>query len=224
MAEQVEEPAEEGAGSVRLARSTWRRGQIIASATRLMEEHGFHGMSMQALATDAGISVGLIYQYVPRKDDVLLLVIVDILDAYKSELPPAIAAHDDPCEQLAAGFTAYCKVIDGRRSATALAYRETATLGKDGRDRLKALELETTRLLAEVVERGVEAEIFVDCDADLVAYDIAMLAHTWALKHWYLRERMTLDRYVEVQLAFLLRGLLRPRRRASYRRFLEVGA
>ena len=218
-------PMAVGAGSegVRLARTAWRRGQIVRAATLLLERHGFHGMSMQALAKEAGVSVGLIYQYVPNKDDVLVLVIVDIIDAYKRELPPAIAAHDDPVEQLAAAFDAYCRVIDGRRAATVLAYRETATLGEEGRTHLKRLEVETTRLVADVIERGIEAGVFVaETDADLVAFDLVILAHAWALKHWYLQPRLTLDGYVARQLALVLRSLLVPRRRARYHRFLEA--
>ena len=215
-------PGGTGPDPVRLARAEWRRGQIVEAATRLLERHGYHGMAMQALAKEAGVSVGLIYQYVPHKDDVLLLVIVDIIDAYRRELPPAIAAHDDPVEQLAAAFDAYCRVIDGRRAATVLAYRETATLAEEGRSHLKTLEVETTRLVAEVIERGIESGVFVDADADLVAFDLVILAHAWALKHWYLQPRLTLEAYVARQLALVLRSLLAPRRRARYHHHLEA--
>ena len=61
---------------------------------------GYHEMSMQAVAEDAGMSVGLIYQYFGGKQEVLRAVIVDILDAFRAEVPAAMsAAGDDPQAQ-----------------------------------------------------------------------------------------------------------------------------
>lgn len=176
---------------------------------------------MQMLAERAGVSVGLIYQYVSRKEDVLLLVIVDILEAYKQELPVAIAAHDDPVEQLDAGFDAYCRVLDARRAAAVLAYRESMTLDRDGRELLKSLEIETTRLLAEVIEEGTSRGVFGEVDADLVAYDLVMLAHAWALKHWYYAPRISLDDYIAKQFSLVLNGIVRGEQRHRYRRLLR---
>lgn len=206
-------------GQLREARAAWRRGQVVEAATRLLERHGFHRMSMHMLAREAGVSVGLIYQYVPRKEDVLLLVIVDILEAYKRDLPVAIASHTDPVERLAAGFDTYCRVLDARRGAALLAYRETVTLHREGRELLKSLEIETTRLLAEVIEDG--RAVFDEVDADLVAYDLVMLAHAWALKHWYYAPRITLDDYIVKQFALVLGAIIRDEQRHHYRRFLR---
>lgn len=206
---------------LREARAAWRRGQIIEAATRLLERNGFHGMSMHMLAEEAGVSVGLIYQYVPRKEDVLLLVIVDILEAYKRDLPVAMAAHDDHVEKLAAGFDAYCRVLDARRAAALLAYRESVTLDREGRELLKSLEIETTRLLAEVIEEGSRRSLFTEVDADLVAYDLVMLAHAWALKHWYYAPRISLDDYIAKQFSLVLNAIVRAEQRDRYRQFLR---
>jgi len=43
----------------------------------------------------AGISSGLVYQYVREKDDVLLLVILDVVEAYAREIPTALEGLDD---------------------------------------------------------------------------------------------------------------------------------
>lgn len=208
---------------VRATRTEVRTRQLLESATRLMERAGFHGMSMQALADDAQVSVGLIYQYFPSKEDVLLAVIVDILDAYRAEVPPAIAAAgDDPVHRLAAGFRAFCEVNDRHRHGTVLAYRESKTLGPEGRERIKQLELATSEPLRQAVREGLARGVFLDVDPDVAAYDAALLAHAWALKHWHFGPAMTFDHYVAQQTALLLRSMLNPRRRSRYRHLLEV--
>ena len=193
--------------SSRIRRTAWRRGQILRAATELLEREGFHGMSMSSLAERAGMSVGLVYQYVSSKEDVLELVIVDILEAFSREIPPAIALHDDPPTQLYAAFAAYCGVIDSRRPAVLLTYRESKTLNKAAQKRLMRLEEKTTRLLADVVDRGVKAGDFIHDDPYLVAYDLAFLAHMWGLKYWYWGRSDTLDEYVSRQYDFVVRSI-----------------
>ena len=79
------------------ARVQRRRRQILDAATEVMSQTGFHSTSMQSVAEQAGISVGLIYQYFANKDVLLEAVIVDILEDFRDQVPAAIlAAGADP--------------------------------------------------------------------------------------------------------------------------------
>src|SRR5271154_2341476 len=132
-----------GAASVRSMDSghSWRRRQLLDAAIRVMQRTGYHQMSMQALAEEAGVSVGLTYRYFSGKEDVLLAAILDILDALRAELPSAAdAGGATAAQRLCAGFGAYIRVIDRHRSAVLLTYRESATLSQAGRSQIKDLE------------------------------------------------------------------------------------
>ena len=52
-----------------------------------MAKDGSQAVSMQAVAAEAGVSVGLIYRYFGGKDDLLLAVILDVLDAFADARP-----------------------------------------------------------------------------------------------------------------------------------------
>lgn len=67
-----------------------RSRELLDAAARLMERKGSEAVSMQALANEAGVSVGLIYRYFGSKDDVLLAVITDVLDAFATAVPAAV--------------------------------------------------------------------------------------------------------------------------------------
>ncbi|OBH13639.1 MULTISPECIES: helix-turn-helix domain-containing protein [unclassified Mycobacterium] len=58
--------------AVRAARTTARRRQLLDAAVKAMETHGFHQTSMQDLAAEAKVSVGLIYTYFGGKEELLL--------------------------------------------------------------------------------------------------------------------------------------------------------
>lgn len=210
-------------GSTSETRRSVRLLQVLGAATKLFERNGYHTTTMQDIAAEAGISVGLIYQYASNKEDVLLLVITEILQRYMRELPRAMAPYRDPVERVAAGFAAYCAIVDQRRGAAVLAYRETKTLSPRGRERLKTLESATTALLAAEVTKAVQAGAFVRADGTLVAYDLMMLAHGWALKHWYLARTMSLDDYIAFQCSLFFRSLIAPGKRSRYRALIERG-
>ncbi len=66
-----------------------RRAQIVAGAVKLFSQKGYERTTVQQVAKKAGVSTGLIYQYVHDKEDLLLLSILDVVDSYAREIPAA---------------------------------------------------------------------------------------------------------------------------------------
>ena len=203
--------------AARQARTEKRREQLLAAAARLMERDGSEAVSMQAVAAEAQVSVGLIYSYFGGKNDLLLAVIVDVLERFEAEVPRAIAAAgEDPVQRLVAAFRTYCEVIDQHRHAAVLTYRESKSLTADGRRKIKELEIATSEPLRQILTDGITAEIFQPVDPDLVAYNLLLLAHAWALKQWYFQRNLDLDTYIRKQTKLALGGLIAPRKRKRY--------
>jgi len=187
------------------ARVRRRRRQILSAATILMQKSGFHAISMQSVADEAQISVGLIYQYFGNKEDLLRGVVVDILEDFRDQIPQALAlAGDDPVERLKTAFRTCCLVVDAKRAAVNLTYRESRTLPPEGLAQIMELELETSAPIRSVYREGVTAGVFQDLDARIVAHNMLLTAHGWALKHWNLSQWLTLDEYIDQELALLL--------------------
>lgn len=211
--------------AARQARTAMRSAQILSATARLMEREGSQSVSMQALAEEAGVSVGLIYRYFGGKEDLLFAVITDVLAAFARRVPEAVeAAGPDPVDRLAAAFRSYCQVIDEHRHAAVLTYRESKTLSTEHRRHVKELEVSTSAPLRNLLREGIEGGLLTDVDVDLAAYDLLLVAHGWALKHWYFERTLTVDEYVAKQTALLLYPLVEPRRRRRYRRLLGPAA
>lgn len=202
-----------------------RSEQLLRAAARLMERRGSQAVSMQAVAAEAGVSVGLIYRYFGSKEDLLLAVIVEVLDAFAVQVPAAIeAAGPDPVDRLAAAFRSYCEVIDARRHAAVLTYRESKSLTVDRRQKIKELEVETSEPLRRLLRAGIGAGVLVPVDVDLVACNLLLIAHAWALKHWYFGSTHSFRDYVAKQTALALASLLAPGHRDAYRHLLAPGS
>src|SRR3546814_19424791 len=116
-----------------------RQRQIVAAALKRFGENGYYTTTIRDIAQEAGVSPGLIYQYFQDKEDVLLLVLLECVDSYARATPLAVAKETHPLTRLNAGFAAFCRVVDGNKSAGVLAYRSTKSpyksRGKRGMDR-----------------------------------------------------------------------------------------
>jgi AcrR family transcriptional regulator len=196
------------AEAVRAARTSSRRRQLLDAAVKVMGQKGFHQMSMQDLAAEANVSVGLIYKYFGGKEDLLLATIVRVQDAFHDKLAPIItAAGDDPVAQLVAGIRRYVEIVDENLDAVVLTYRESRTLDAAGRAQIKELEIATAAPLRSVIQAGIAAGVFRAADIDLAVFDIMLLAHGWALKHWHFGPNYTLDEYIRLQTRCVLNSL-----------------
>jgi len=59
-----------------------RRREIFNAAARLFAEQGFNETSMREIAGAAGVGKSTLYDYFPTKDDVLLFIFEEELDAF----------------------------------------------------------------------------------------------------------------------------------------------
>ena len=57
-----------------------RRRDILSSAEVILEEHGYAGLTMRAIAVGAGVSSGTVYQYFGGKEDVFAALMARRLD------------------------------------------------------------------------------------------------------------------------------------------------
>jgi len=212
----------EGMEAVRAARIEWRLGQILSAATRLMFQQGFQKMLITDLAKEAGVSVGTIYQYVDTKEDILLLVVNDIIESYRKEVPAAMEGIEDPVERLAAGFRAYCLVVDTHRTAALLTYQETKSMSRDGRERLMRLEVETNSYFSDCIQDGMKLGKFVPVEPAVTSATLTMLAHMWALKHWYLNSLFDVQSYIQNQLSFITKALVAADHQKDYKHLFDI--
>jgi AcrR family transcriptional regulator len=195
-----------------------RRRQIVRAATKLFSERGYYSTTIQDIAREAGISVGLIYQYFRDKDDVLFLTLKLVLETYEKEIPAALEGVEHPVARLCAAIRAYCRVVDRLRDATVLTYRSTKSLRADRRVFIKQGETRTNRLLEGCVRACVCGRYMRPVNEPLLVYQQVLFCHAWALKQWAHRGHYALEEYVEEGLKLLVEPFLTARGRTAFER------
>jgi AcrR family transcriptional regulator len=142
------------------------RESILDTATWLMEQFGFKKMTMEAIATEAGIGKATIYGYFDNKEDVALSVIKRHQEAVKARWTDVIASDISPVEQLRAMLldlvlSAFDKAQRCRQSMdeTLSALRHIILR------RRYEFNAELARMLAVVLEDGCRRGLFRCSDA-----------------------------------------------------------
>ena len=195
-----------------------RREQIVKAATKLFSEQGYYLTTIQDIAREAGISVGLIYQYFKDKDDVLFLTLKLVLETYEKVIPAALERAEHPLERLCLAIGAYCRVVDRLRDATVLTYRSTKSLRADRRTFIKEGETRTNRMLEGCLRAAIAAGHVRPLNDSLLVYQYVLFSHAWALKRWALRGRYSLEDYVEEGIKLLVEPFLTEKGRAAMAR------
>ncbi|GAB2753527.1 TetR/AcrR family transcriptional regulator [Sinomonas soli] len=206
----------DAAVAARTALVDTRRRQLLNAAARLLGRAGSHSVSMQNVADEAGVSVGLIYRYFGNKQELVQAVIEDVLNEFSLRVAEPVQEEADPVRRLAAAFAGYCSVVQELRDAAVLAYQESKTLEPEGRERIKALEVESAEPLIAAAREAIDAGLLGDVDPRVLAYGLLTTAHLWALKHWYFSRFMTHEQYVAEHTALALSSVVRPEHRAAY--------
>lgn len=193
-----------------------RRDQFVGAAIRQFSKRGFHETTVKDIAADAGVSPGLIYQYVSDKEDILFLALQHVVRTNRYIIPKATEGVTDPILRFMAAVDAYFRVIDANRQAVLLTYRETKSLTTPHMNAIKNMELETNALISATIEACIAARLFRATDIELVTYNVVMMAHAWALKHWRLGGLYTIDSYARAYIQSLVDSLLTATGRQHY--------
>jgi AcrR family transcriptional regulator len=198
-----------------------RRSQIADAAIELFSRAGYHPTTIREVADEAGVSIGMIYQYFQDKEELLFFSLQKVLNTYRNEIPSELEGVVDALEGFCTAVHAYGKVQARSVDATVLTYRETKSLTKEHRNVLKQLEYETNELIAARIRDCIEAGIFVDTDTEILTYQIVLYLHGWSLKAWHFAPRMTIEEYIDRGLKIILDAVLTGRGERHYKLIRE---
>jgi len=199
-----------------------RRRQLVAAAIALFNRQGYFTTTVKDIAREAGFSAGLVYQYVPDKQDVLFLALLQIVESNREQIPAALEGVTDPLGRLVSAIEAYCRVLDANRDAVLLTYRESKSLKRHHKNELKKSELETNSMIASCIEDCIKRGYLRPTKVELLTYHIVVVAHSWALKYWRLREITTLDEYIRLNVHSAWEAFLTPKGWRHYAKLVHA--
>src|SRR4051812_5100792 len=158
------------------------RQQIVEAATRLFLKKGFHKTVTRDIANELGVSQGHIYQYISKKEDILVLMLNAAVEDYKKKLFAVAKTDQEPVEKLCNAIRSYYEILNEHRHKTKVLYEHVAHLDPGDRKIFDNIGVEVIELFRSILSGGIEAGVFDHVDAYVLAYNIVSLGHMWALK------------------------------------------
>ena len=185
------------------------RQKIIDAASALYAKKGFSTTSLQEISQKAGVDRTVTRHYVKAKSEIMRLIMEDVLTCFQENLVEMSEDIDDPEEKLADAIDIYTRVVDLQRDKALIIYQASKSLDKTSKIRVMQLEEETSNIFEKIITEGIEQGVFKEVDVDLMAYNIMVMAHMWALKRWHFKNRLSLNQYIERQQEIIRNALRR---------------
>jgi AcrR family transcriptional regulator len=187
-----------------------RRRQIVDAAVELFLANGFHKTTTRQIARAAGISIGLLYEYIATKEDVLFLVCDAIHTEMHAAVTEAVGRTQGRGHPLAAVIREYFLVCHRWSDHIVLIYQEMHSLPSNWRKKVLENEMRITGLFSKVLADMIHAGRLPALDdraLDLAAHNISVLGQMWAFRRWMLGRWYTIEEYIRIQTRFILRRL-----------------
>jgi AcrR family transcriptional regulator len=183
-----------------------RRMQIIQGAAKVFVKKGYDSTNMRELAAACNMSIGALYHYIGSKEDILYLFINDGLSRL-AELVEGFfnrLGNVTPTEALREFIKVYYQEIGSNDSFCLFTYQETKNLGLDARRHILESASRDVAACEKLLRWGIEAGEFEIDNPTVVAHNIIVLGHMWAVRRWFLRDYFTLEDYITEQTELIL--------------------
>lgn len=184
-----------------------KRRELADAAVNLFIRKGFHQTTTREIAGAVGWSIGSLYEYVKRKEDVLYLVCEAIHGDMEAALRERINAASTGRETLEGAIAEFIRTCDRMQDALLLIYRETSSLAPDSRRYVLRNDERITKIFAAILTGGMEDGTLRPRDRNavqLMAHNIVVLGHMWAFRRWFLARHFTVEEYIRQQTALIL--------------------
>ncbi|MCH1626197.1 TetR/AcrR family transcriptional regulator [Ferdinandcohnia quinoae] len=186
-----------------------RRDQMIKGAVTLFIEKGFHRTTTREIAKASGFSIGTLYEYIRKKEDVLYLVVDSIYDQVRERLQIAIDMSEGSIDGLKLAIASYFRVMDDMQDEVLVMYQEAKSLSKDALPYVLKKEFEMVGMFEKVIRSCVKnGEITLpNKQIELVAHNIFVQGQMWGFRRWAMRKVCTLEEYIDMQTELILKGM-----------------
>jgi AcrR family transcriptional regulator len=167
-----------------------KRLQIATGASKLFIKKGYSQTSIRDISKATGLTIGNLYDYITRKEDILYLVFDVFHSIWTNRLEEErVFEIEDPVEQLTTGIQKMLELVNSHREMVLLMYTETKLLPKEFIRMILEKESGLVECFEKILRRGIEKGVFKTQDPFLAANIIVYLLSIDPLRGWNLRKR-----------------------------------
>ncbi|MEW6262518.1 MAG: TetR/AcrR family transcriptional regulator [Thermodesulfobacteriota bacterium] len=184
-----------------------KQQQIVKGSIKVFRKKGFHAASIREIARACRMSLGSLYDYIEKKEDILFLVHNEVLNQIYDRMETIAAQYDHPVEQLIHILRGLFDLTCRLKDEMLFIYTETKSLEKPYLKEILRRESEFVSKYRELIERGVNQGMF-KCDSpDLAANILIFSGSIIPLRGWNILPRHSEEEVFEALKSLALKIL-----------------
>lgn len=186
-----------------------RRLQIAQRASKLFIKRGYTSTTMREISKATGITVGSLYDYIRKKEDVLCLVFDVFYQIWTDHLEKSgVLEIEDPALQLTTAVRKMLELVYDYRDMVLLMYRETMHLPKKFLQQTLEKESGLVRCFENILRRGIKKKVFSIKDpvftANMIVYQLSFSSLRW----WNVKQHYTEEQIIDLMVENILKSVL----------------
>lgn len=183
------------------------RAELLQAALTLFERQGFVETSVQAIADEAGLTKGAFYHHFGAKEDVLLEIQNEYLDAQVRAVEKLRASTDDPVRLLEGLVRLSVCDVEMHRAHVAVFLQDRRHLTGDRFAEVKQRRDVVEQAFVDVITRGIEMGVFqAVAEPRVIAYGIVGMC-AWVYQWFGAQGRLKPEQVAEAYWTMIYGGL-----------------
>ena len=195
--------------------ATSRRAEILRSAVSAFRRRGYHGASVDEIASTLGMTKGNLYYYFKNKEEILFFCHDWSLDILLDRLAEVEEEGGPPERKLRRLIVAFVHMIIDELHGTALTL-DLQALSPVHLKRVIAKRDRFDRGLRKIIEDGIASGAFAPGDPKLLTFAVLGAAN-WITRWYDPKGQATSDEIGNAFADFLMRGMQRNSPQRSQR-------
>jgi AcrR family transcriptional regulator len=160
-------------------RAPERRAQLLDVARRVFGTSGFHAVSMETVAKEAGVTKPILYDHFPSKKELYLALIDADLSVLQERVRVALDSPSGNRERIRASFQAYFDFVDEHAEGFRLLMQEAVGAEDVFRERVAGVRDQILSEVADLIVRESQGRLDRE-HADTVALALVGMVETVA--------------------------------------------
>jgi AcrR family transcriptional regulator len=189
-----------------------KQQQICRGALKVFKTKGFHAASIREIAEASQISLGSLYDYIEKKEDILFLVHQHGMDRISSRIQKWMDQYTDPYEQLVHVLKEIFLLSIDLKEELSFMYSETKHLPKTYLEQILRQDKEFVNFVESLIKKCVNSDAVQCRNPEIYANIVIFLAAIIPLRGWNLFPKHSHEEVIDELIRLTVSGLSPERR------------
>ncbi len=134
--------------------------KIIQAATKVFAQKGFYNSKVADVAKEANVADGTIYLYFKNKDDLLISIFEECMDAFTAELQKRIEGVANPVDKLSRFITLHLELVRENQDTAQVLQIELRQSSKFMKEYAGTKFKDYLNIVSQILEEGQAKGVF----------------------------------------------------------------